>query len=130
MAPVPPPPPHFDLSARFAGARPGCVFKKGPQGVGYYVDAKQQAKQAKQAQQARSQLDSDTRGIAIMPYYVQSGAMIDWSTSSGYMKVSRSMNENAYGKVDAADVLAGRVPQPPECAALYAALDEYATRSR
>jgi hypothetical protein len=28
----------FESSARFTGARPGFVFKKGSLGVGYYVD--------------------------------------------------------------------------------------------
>ena len=28
----------FAASAAFAGSRPGCVFKKGDQGVGYYAD--------------------------------------------------------------------------------------------
>ena len=31
----------FEASAAFAGARPGRVFKAGPQGVGYYSDPAQ-----------------------------------------------------------------------------------------
>ena len=33
----------FEASAAFAGARPGRVFKAGPQGVGYYSDPAQVA---------------------------------------------------------------------------------------
>ena len=33
----------FEASAAFAGARPGQVFKTGPQGVGYYSDPAQVA---------------------------------------------------------------------------------------
>ena len=33
--------PAFEASAAFAGARPGQVFKTGPQGVGYYSDPAQ-----------------------------------------------------------------------------------------
>ena len=29
---------EFKASARFAGARPGFVFKTGPRGLGYYAD--------------------------------------------------------------------------------------------
>ena len=31
----------FLPSARFTGSRPGYAFKRGPHGVGYYVDAEQ-----------------------------------------------------------------------------------------
>lgn len=32
------PPPAFEKCERFEGARPGCVFKKGDKGLGYYAD--------------------------------------------------------------------------------------------
>ena len=35
LAPAP-----FTPAKKFSGARPGCVFKKGPKGVGYYLDVK------------------------------------------------------------------------------------------
>lgn len=31
-------PPPFQRAPRFQGARPGCVFKKGSEGLGYYAD--------------------------------------------------------------------------------------------
>lgn len=40
--------PEFDRAKEFAGPRPGYVFKKGSQGVGYYLDAKAPSKQANQ----------------------------------------------------------------------------------
>merc|ERR1719247_553794 len=41
--------PAFEASAAFAGARPGQVFKTGPQGVGYYSDPAQVAGGADEA---------------------------------------------------------------------------------
>ena len=32
------PPPEFQAAKKFEGRRAGCVFKKGPKGVGYYLD--------------------------------------------------------------------------------------------
>ena len=37
-APAPRESPEFSPSASFSGARPGAVFKTGPQGIGYYRD--------------------------------------------------------------------------------------------
>ena len=32
-------PPSFEAALAFGGHRPGRVFKRGPHGLGYYVDA-------------------------------------------------------------------------------------------
>jgi U3 small nucleolar RNA-associated protein 14 len=44
--------PAFAASKKFQGARPGCVFKKGPEGTGYYADDTQAARAARDQQRA------------------------------------------------------------------------------
>ena len=45
-------PVSFIPSKTFAGARPGMVFKKGPRGQGYYLDAVQQRREQQHQEQA------------------------------------------------------------------------------
>ncbi|PRW50835.1 U3 small nucleolar RNA-associated 14-like protein A [Chlorella sorokiniana] len=45
------PQPAFVKSKAFQGARPGYVFKKGPQGMGYYLDAAETTRATKAAKQ-------------------------------------------------------------------------------
>ncbi|PRW59081.1 DEAD-box ATP-dependent RNA helicase 20-like [Chlorella sorokiniana] len=44
----------FIPSKTFTGARPGMVFKKGPRGLGYYIDAVQQRREQQQQQQQQA----------------------------------------------------------------------------
>lgn len=49
-------PPFFVPSKSFRGARPGYVFKKGRQGLGYYLDALEQKRLASRAARAAQQV--------------------------------------------------------------------------
>ncbi|KAL4441441.1 hypothetical protein ABPG77_001945 [Micractinium sp. CCAP 211/92] len=55
------PQPAFVRSKAFQGARPGYVFKKGPQGVGYYLDGAEAVKAAKAAKQRQKQAEAAAR---------------------------------------------------------------------
>ncbi|KAI3427018.1 hypothetical protein D9Q98_006960 [Chlorella vulgaris] len=57
------PQPAFLRSKSFQGGRPGYVFKKGPQGVGYYLDGSEAVKAARAAKQlVRRQKQQQQRG--------------------------------------------------------------------
>jgi len=55
------PPKDFIVSKKFAGSRPGMVFKKGPKGLGYYLDAIESRKEARRSKKDQGKKHQEER---------------------------------------------------------------------
>eukprot|EP00967_Tisochrysis_lutea_P025518 scaffold29461_cov27-Tisochrysis_lutea.AAC.1 len=59
-------PPEFHAAAAFEGARPGLVFKLGPQGLGYYSDERSRARASKGNGEGAGANGADADGGAVV----------------------------------------------------------------
>lgn len=78
--------PAFVAASKFGGARPGYVFKKGPKGVGYYLDAKERARAERQAAKQARQAAQRAEQAAEQQRQQQNGAGEADSEDEGNMR--------------------------------------------